>query len=920
MNLTTPARLDRVSVHAVAQAADAQRSFAGQGAADLDFFQPQLFDLAADLRRDHLVLADDAFVRDGVDDILAADAAVDGFGQFDFDLFPAVDHAFGDALRGAAILDGHHHVLRHVGQLAGKVARVGGLEGRIGQAFAGPVRRAEVLQHAQAFAEVGLDRRFDDFPGGLGHQAAHAGQLADLFDAAPGPGVGHQVHGVDVAAAAAVVGLHGVHHFRGDLFAGVGPGVQHLVVAFLFGDHAAVVQLFELENLLFRLGDVLGFGIGRDQVVGGEGQAAERALGEADLVEIVQQVDGGLASQPLVAVGDHRGQFAGPHGDIVIVHPPGQGHVEQDAADGGFDQAAGPGVFILGLQFSARRQFDLDPGMEFDLAQGVGQIGFFHRGENHPLAAAAGQFERHVVAAHDDILRGAHDGLAVGRAEDVVGGHHQGMGFDLGLDRQRQMDGHLVAVEVGIEALADQRVQVDGVALDQHRFEGLDAHAVQGGGPVEQHGVVLDHGFQDVPDLLVLAFQHLLGAFDGIGVAEFLELADDERLVKFQGDLLGQTALVQFQLGTDHDHAAGGVIHAFAQQVLAEAALLALDHVRQRLQRPVAAAQHGPLAAVVVEQRVDGLLQHAFFVADDHLGRIQVDQFAEAVVAVDNAAVQVVEVAGGEVAGVQEDQRPQVRRNHRDHVQHHPFGLVVAVADGLHDFQAVDQVFLLLFGVGLHQIDAQFVRQGDQVQAHQQFPDRFGAHVRFEGAVAPLIAGFAEFLFREQLLAFQVGILGVDHHVVLEIDDFFQAGGFHVQQVAQAAGHGLEEPDVDHGGGQFDVPHPLAAHAGMGDFDAAAVADHALVLHAAVLAAGAFPVLFGAENPLAEQAVLLRTVGPVVDGFRLLHLAKRPTANVVRPRQADLDRRVIVDPIVGGFADRHEPVLLFRKVVPGTVA
>jgi DNA modification methylase len=39
----------------------------------------------------------------------------------------------------------------------------------------------EVLQHAQAFAEVGHDRPLDDLAGRLGHQAAHAGELADLL-------------------------------------------------------------------------------------------------------------------------------------------------------------------------------------------------------------------------------------------------------------------------------------------------------------------------------------------------------------------------------------------------------------------------------------------------------------------------------------------------------------------------------------------------------------------------------------------------------------------------------------------------------------------------------------------------------------------------------------------------------------------
>ena len=123
--------------------------------------------------------------------------------------------------------------------------------------------------------------------------------------------------------------------------------------------------------------------------------------------------------------------------------------------------------------------------------------------------------------------------------------HHQHVRFDLRFDRQRQVDGHLVAVEVGVEALADERVDADGVAFDQHRLERLDAHAVQRRGAIQQHRVVLDHLFENVPDLVVLALEHLLGRLDRVGVAELLEPADDERLEQFQRDLLGQAALVQ---------------------------------------------------------------------------------------------------------------------------------------------------------------------------------------------------------------------------------------------------------------------------------------------------------------------------------------------------------------------------------------
>src|SRR5439155_27203248 len=149
------------------------------------------------------------------------------------------------------------------------------------------------------------------------------------------------------------------------------------------------------------------------------------------------------------------------------------------------------------------------------------------------------------------------------------------------------------------------------------------------------------------------------------------------------------------------------------------------------------------------------------------------------------------------------------------------------------------------------------------------------------------------------------GVAGVDDDVVLEVDDLFQAGRLHIEQGAQAAGHGLEEPDVHDRRGQLDVAHALAAHAAVRDLDAAAVADHALVFHAAVLAAGALPVLLRPEDALAEQAVLLRTVGAVVDRLRLLDFAERPAANVVGTGQADADRPVVVNPVVARFAGAH---------------
>jgi hypothetical protein len=88
----------------------------------------------------------------------------------------------------------------------------------------------------------------------------------------------------------------------------------------------------------------------------------------------------------------------------------------------------------------------------------------------------------------------------------------------------------------------------------------------------------------------------------------------DERLEQLERHLLGQAALVQLERGADHDDRTARVVDALAQQVLAEPALLALEHVGQRLERAVARARDRAAAAAVVEQGVDGLLQHALLV------------------------------------------------------------------------------------------------------------------------------------------------------------------------------------------------------------------------------------------------------------------------------------------------------------------
>ena len=419
------------------------------------------------------------------------------------------------------------------------------------------------------------------------------------------------------------------------------------------------------------------------------------------------------------------------------------------------------------------------------------------------------------------------------------------------------------------------------------------------GARLSSTGWSLDDLLEDVPDLLVAALEHLLGGLDRVGEAELLEAADDERLEELQRDLLGQAALVQLQLGTDDDDRARRVVDALAEQVLAEAALLALDHVGQGLERAVARAEHRAAAAAVVEQRVDRLLQHPLLVADDDLGRVEVEQLLEAVVAVDQAPVEVVQVAGGEVAGVEQHQRAQVRRDDRDHVEDHPLR---ACCPSRAASRRCCSRLMMSFCCCLERVALELLAQLARAAAARSSRRRI-----FATASAPMSASNSDavLLARDWRYSSSVSscsclerrVAGVDDDVVLEVDHPLEVRGLACRAGAEPRGHRLEEPDVRDRRGQVDVPHALAAHAAVRDHHAALVADDALVLDALVLAAAALPVLLGTEDALAEQAVPLRAVGAVVDRLRLLDLAVGPGPDVLRRGQADGDAAVVVDAV-----------------------
>ncbi len=164
----------------------------------------------------------------------------------------------------------------------------------------------------------------------------------------------------------------------------------------------------------------------------------------------------------------------------------------------------------------------------------------------------------------------------------------------------------------------------------------------------------------------------------------------------------------------------------------------------------------GPAAAAVVEQRVHRLLKHALLVVDDDLGRAEIDQPLEPVVAVDDAAVQVVEVRRGEPATVELHHRTQFRRDHRDGVEHHAQRRVGRLLERRDDLQPLQRAKLLL-ALAITDDLAQLLGLGLDVEALDELLDRLRAHGTGEVLAVAVDELAVEHLVDDQLLGSQLG-------------------------------------------------------------------------------------------------------------------------------------------------------------------
>ena len=163
----------------------------------------------------------------------------------------------------------------------------------------------------------------------------------------------------------------------------------------------------------------------------------------------------------------------------------------------------------------------------------------------------------------------------------------------------------------------------------------------------------------------------------------------------------------------------------------------------------LALAADGTTTATVVDECIDCLLEHTLFVAHDDVGSVELHQALETVVAVNDAAIEVVQVRRRKATAVELDHRAQVGWDDRQDSHDHPLGLVAALAERLDDAQALRQ--LLALGAVVRRVDVVLEDFGEFVEvdrARNEIANGACAHLGLEdtgcGLFQVAIVGLAE--------------------------------------------------------------------------------------------------------------------------------------------------------------------------------
>ena len=465
-----------------------------------------------------------------------------------------------------AIVLAHDYILRNVYKTTSQITGVSSTQCGIGQAFAGTMGGNEVFQNGQAFTEVRFNRTVDNTARGVGHQATHTGQLTNLLLVTTGTGISHHSHGVEL--------IHGgLHQNIGNLIGSFFPQGANLLMTFLIAHQATTEHTLCLINLFFGCIQDILLSSRNLNIGGSNGNAGLAGIIIAHFLNNIQNLGSTQVAKQLVSLRNQLAQFLlinqlaqMPFFVAVsilflveITHFQGQLAIENGITNGGGYEGY---TLVAGLVKNfAIGNINLNQGLQCYCMVEVSQLSFIHAAKAFAFTQSAFLYDSQIICTQNHILGRYSNGLAVLRRQDVVYGHHQHTCFSLRLYRKRQMDSHLVTVEVGVISGTYQWMQLNCATFGQDGLKGLNTQSVQSRCTIEEYGMLFNYILKDIPNFGFSTFNLTLCALNIGSNAAGNQALHYKGLEQLQSHFLGQAALMHFQLGAYYDYGTTGVVN-----------------------------------------------------------------------------------------------------------------------------------------------------------------------------------------------------------------------------------------------------------------------------------------------------------------------------------------------------------------------
>ncbi len=135
-------------------------------------------------------------------------------------------------------------------------------------------------------------------------------------------------------------------------------------------------------------------------------------------------------------------------------------------------------AFVFGIARSIGWQ-DFDLGAERNCSVVVGCHGFVRTREIFAFALFTLDRLCHPISTEHDIHTRVDDRVSVLRLKKILVRSHKVASFGLSSISKRQVNGHLVSVEVSVECRTHQWVNLDSLTFDEDRVESLDTESVK---------------------------------------------------------------------------------------------------------------------------------------------------------------------------------------------------------------------------------------------------------------------------------------------------------------------------------------------------------------------------------------------------------------------------------------------------------